>query len=280
MNSDPQTSSDFARIARAIEYARKNFREQPSLGRMAAAANLSPSHFQRLFAQWAGVSPKKFLQFLSVEYAKALLDERRSTLLDTAHQTGLSGTGRLHDLFVTIEQMTPGEYREGGAGLRLNYSFTPTPFGRVLVATTARGVCHLAFADDPAVALGELRERFPHAEWAEADDAWQQSALKIFSADWTDLGKVRLHLRASPFQLKVWQALLQIPLGQACTYGDVAAAIDRPGASRAVGTAVGRNPVAYLIPCHRVIRSCGDCGGYRWGPTRKSAMLGWEAAQR
>lgn len=281
MQTDLQQPADartYERIARAIGYINDNFQNQPSLDQMAAAAGLSRYHFQRLFSQWVGVSPKKFTQYLSLEYAKNLLKNKRATLLDAAYATGLSGTSRLHDLFVSIEHMTPGEYKNGGEDLQINYCFADSPFGRLIVASTPKGVCHMAFEDNETDARKCLEHRFPNASYQQVVDQFQQNALFIFQKDWSELETVRLHLKGSAFQLKVWECLLKIPSGRVATYGDVARSIGKPYASRAVGTAIGENPVAFLIPCHRVIRANGHIGGYRWGPTRKSVILGWEAA--
>lgn len=266
---------DYARIAEAIEYIRENFRNQPGLEDIAQKVCLSPAHFQRLFTAWAGVSPKKFLQYMSIEYAKKVLKE--STISDAAYETGLSGTSRLHDLFVNIEGMTPGEYKNGGENLSIHYSFSESPFGDIIVAATPKGVCHLAFTDDPEEAFHILQEKFPNARYSETVDAIQQNALFIFTQDWSKLGEIKLHLKGTAFQLKVWNALLEIPMGRLTTYGNIASKLNNPNASRAVGTAIGDNPVAFLIPCHRVIRSSGELGGYHWGLTRKAAIIGWEA---
>ena len=280
MQNDLQLSADartYERIARAIGYINENFQDQPSLDEMAAAAGVSRYHFQRLFSEWVGVSPKKFTQYLSLEYAKNLLKNNRATLLDAAYATGLSGTSRLHDLFVHIEHMTPGEYKNGGENLQINYCFADSPFGRLIVASTPKGVCHMAFEENETDARECLKHRFPNASYNQVVDRFQQSALFIFQKDWSELETIKLHLKGSAFQLKVWECLLKIPSGRVATYGDVARSIDKPAASRAVGTAIGENPVAFLIPCHRVIRASGSIGGYRWGSTRKSAILGWEA---
>lgn len=270
---------NYQRIAEALRYIRDHRKSQPSLETIAAAVHVSPFHFQRLFSAWAGISPKQFLQYLNVAYAKRILQETHASLADAAQTVGLSGTGRLHDLFVTIEGMTPGEYKQGGAHLQLNYSFASSPFGDVLIASTAKGICSMEFADDHTEALDALRRKFPNATFCQRRDAMQQNALSIFMQDWRHLGQIRLHLRGTDFQLKVWEALLKIPMGRMTTYGDLADQIGHPRASRAVGTAVGDNPVAWLIPCHRVIRATGEMGNYHWGDIRKSAMLGWEAAQ-
>ena len=270
---------NYGRIATAIDYIKINFNNQPSLDEIAGVVGLSPFHFQRLFTQWAGVSPKKFIQYLSVEYAKQLLKEKQSTLLDTAYETGLSGTSRLHDLFITIEGMTPGEFKNGGENLVINYCFAESPFGKLIVASTAKGICQLFFEEDESQALSDLKSRFPNAEYHQVVDTFQQNALFFFQKDWQQLDQIKLHLNGTDFQLKVWEALLKIPLGTVSTYGAMAESIDRPKAARAVGTAIGRNPVAFLIPCHRVIQASGNLGGYRWGETRKSAIIGWEAAK-
>ena len=276
---DIQNSINYQRIADAINYLRPNFRAQPNLDELAEKVHLSPFHFQRLFTEWAGVSPKKFLQYLSVEYAKNILKEKQATLFDATYETGLSGTGRLHDLFVTIEGMTPAEYKNGGKAIAINYNFAESTFGTILAASTLKGVCYLAFADKKETAFAELTERFPNAVYHQQTDAFQQDALSIFQKDWSELPAIKLHLKGTPFQLKVWESLLKIPMGGLQTYGSLAQNIQLPKASRAVGTAIGDNPVAFLIPCHRVIRSTGELGGYHWGLTRKSAIIGWEAAQ-
>ncbi|GHT65186.1 methylated-DNA--protein-cysteine methyltransferase [Bacteroidia bacterium] len=272
-----QEKLDFARIAEAIEYIKENFQSQPTLENIADKVCLSPAHFQRMFTAWAGVSPKKFLQYTSIEYAKKVLKE--NTLFDTAYETGLSGTSRLYDLFVNIEGMTPGEYKNGGESLSINYSFVESPFGDVIVASTSKGICHMAFADDKTNALEILQIKFPNARYAQMVDAIQQNAIFIFTQDWSKLGEIKLHLKGTDFQLKVWETLLEIPMGRLTTYGDIASKLNNPNASRAVGTAVGENPVAFLIPCHRVIRSSGELGGYHWGVARKTAIIGWEAVR-
>jgi len=269
--------TDYERIQKAIEFIHANFKEQPDLDAVAKEVFLSPFHFQRLFKEWAGVSPKKFLQYISLQHAKKLLEHH--TVLDTAYETGLSGSGRLHDLFINIEGMTPGEYKNGGEQLQINYSFAETPFGNIIVATTSKGICHLAFADDEKDALQQLKMQFPNASFKQVVDTIQQNALFIFTQDWKDLSKIKLHLKGTAFQIKVWEALLKIPMGDVSTYSSIANQIKNPNASRAVGTAIGDNPVAFLIPCHRVIRSTGEFGQYHWGSTRKTAILGWEAAK-
>lgn len=274
-----QQRIDYQRIEKAIAYIQGNFKNQPSLEEVATAANTSPYHFQRLFKDWAGVTPKKFNQYLSLEYAKDLLQSQNISLLDTAHEAGLSGTGRLHDLFVKIEGMTPGEFKNGGINLTINYCFAESPFGKLIVASTSKGVCHMSFEEDEAIALANLNKRFPNAAYHQLTDKFQQDALFIFQKDWQKLDEIKLHLLGTQFQLKIWESLLKIPMGSLSTYGDIAKHINNPKASRAVGTAIGANPVAYLIPCHRVIQKSGQMGGYMWGATRKSAIIGWEAAK-
>lgn len=273
-----QDTLNYHRIAAAIEYINHHFKEQPSLDEIAEKMHISPFHFQRLFTEWAGVSPKKFLQYVSVAHARSILKDQQATLTDAAFKTGLSGTGRLHDLFVSIEGMTPGEFKRGGENLSINYSYAESPFGNILVASTSKGICHIAFADNAEHALHELQKEFPNASYRQAVDQAQQHALRVFTGDWSQPDRVKLHVKGTPFQLKVWETLLKIPMGRLYTYGTVASALDSPGASRAVGSAIGSNPVAFLIPCHRVIRSSGILGPYHWGNTRKTLMIGWEAA--
>ncbi|HTF80407.1 MAG TPA: methylated-DNA--[protein]-cysteine S-methyltransferase [Cytophagales bacterium] len=270
----------YMKISDAIGFLRKNFKAQPSLDEIAAHVHLSPHHFQRIFQEWAGVSPKKFLQYLSLNYAKNLLKEQQQvSLFDMAHETGLSGTGRLHDLFVNIEGMTPGEYKNGGATLRINYSFAQSLFGEVIIASTPKGICHIAFADDHTDASTYLFGLFPKAEYRLQCDAMQNQVIQLLNHHDQCLQKVKLHLKGTEFQLKVWEALLHIPLGHLKTYASIAQHIGSTKAHRAVGTAIGHNPVALLIPCHRVIQNSGILGGYHWGSDRKAAIIGWEAAR-
>jgi AraC family transcriptional regulator of adaptative response/methylated-DNA-[protein]-cysteine methyltransferase len=274
-----QDNINYSRIAEAINYIKQNFKQQPGLDEVAEKIHLSSFHFQRLFTEWAGVSPKKFLQYLSVEHAKNILKEKQATLFDAAYETGLSGTSRLHDMFIKIEGMTPGEFRNGGESLSMNYSFAESPFGNILVASTPKGICYMAFADDEQTALQEFKNNFPNAHFRQMVDLIQQNALYIFTHDWSKLNQIKLHLKGTPFQIKVWETLLKIPMGKLSTYGGVAHSIENIKASRAVGSAIGSNPVAFLIPCHRVIQSTGLSGQYHWGSTRKAAMIGWEAAR-
>jgi len=274
-----QEHINYKRIAEAIDYIKTHFKDQPDLDEVAAKVHLSPFHFQRLFTDWAGVSPKKFLQYTSIQYAKNILKDNQATLSDAAYETGLSGTGRLHDLFIKIEGMTPGEFKNGGENIFINYSYAETPFGNILVASTVKGICYMAFADDEQQALIDLQHHFPKAAFKQMLDIIQQNALYIFTHDWSKLNQIKLHLKGTGFQLKVWETLLKIPMGQLSTYGNIATTIKNPNASRAVGTAIGSNPVAFLIPCHRVIQSTGTFGSYMWGATRKTAIIGWEAAK-
>ena len=272
----PAEQIQFARIAAAIEFLYDHHREQPDLAAVAAHVHLSPQHLQRRFQQWAGISPKKMLQHISIENAKRILHAQGS-VQDAALASGLSGTGRLHDLFTTIEGMTPGEYKNGGAGLQIDWQLAASPYGSVLVANTAKGICFLSFADDPAAESARLRALFPNSELRNAATPMQAQALHTLQH--SPQQPIALHIKGTPFQLKVWQALLNIPCGQLADYGTLARRIGHPNACRAVGTAVGSNPVAVLIPCHRVIRQTGMIGGYRWHRGRKIALLGKELEQ-
>jgi AraC family transcriptional regulator of adaptative response/methylated-DNA-[protein]-cysteine methyltransferase len=276
MNQSPDVN--YTRIAEAIQYLQTHHREQPELTELAEQVHLSPFHFQRIFTEWAGVSPKKFLQYISLQHAKEML-KNQANLFDTAEEVGLSGTGRLHDLFISIEGMTPGDYKNGGQALTINYSFAETIFGDIIVASTPKGICNLAFYDDEQQALENLFAAFPNASFKQRTDQLQQQALHVFRKDSSELSQVKLHLKGTPFQIKVWESLLKIPMGKFTTYGNLAQYLQNPNASRAVGSAIGDNPVAFIIPCHRVIQSTGNFGQYHWGSLRKTAMLGWEAAQ-
>jgi AraC family transcriptional regulator of adaptative response/methylated-DNA-[protein]-cysteine methyltransferase len=276
---DTQEVINFKRISAAIDYIKTNFAEQPSLDLIAEKVNLSPFHFQRLFTDWAGTSPKNFLQYISLNHAKNLLQKPQANLFNTADEIGFSSSSRLHDLFVKIEGMSPAEYKNGGKNLTINYSFVPTIFGNVLIASTNKGICYLAFYDKQDEAFNMLQSIFPNAHYFLTTDALQENALLIFKNELSDIKNIKLHLKSTPFQLKVWEALLQIPLGQLSSYGKMAEKINHPKASRAVGTAIGSNPIAYIIPCHRVIQTSGNIGGYMWGNTRKTAIIAWESAQ-
>ncbi|MBM6551724.1 methylated-DNA--[protein]-cysteine S-methyltransferase [Marinomonas ostreistagni] len=269
---------DYQRIALAIEYLAQHTHDQPRLDDVASAIHLSPFHCQRLFTEWAGVSPKQFLQFLTLDHAKQLLSKQHS-LQYTSDHTGLSSTSRLHDLFIKLECMTPGEFKQGACGLTLEYYFYETLFGLSLIANTERGICYIAFVDDPKSALIALQQRYPQSQLKQQITSYQEAAATLLVNPNGDLQQLKLHLIGTPFQLNVWQALLNIPFAQVATYGKIAQSIANPSAARAVGTAIGNNPIAYLIPCHRVIRQSGQFGDYRWGRTRKQAILGWESAR-
>ncbi|KUJ52788.1 bifunctional helix-turn-helix domain-containing protein/methylated-DNA--[protein]-cysteine S-methyltransferase [Chryseobacterium sp. JAH] len=274
-----QDEIDYQRIAKAIEFIQSNFKLQPNLDEVAEKVNLSPAYFQKIFTDWAGTSPKKFLQFISLGHAKKLLKEEKATLFDAALETGLSSTSRLHDLFVNIEGMSPAEYKNGGKHLNINYSFYKSPFGEIIIASTYKGICYMAFTENKENGFGDLESKFPNASFSEKQDGFQGNALSIFTKDWSKLNTIKLHLKGTDFQLKVWESLLTIPMGKLSTYGNLADKIGNPKASRAVGTAIGSNPVAFLIPCHRVIQSSGKIGGYMWGSDRKQLIIGWESSK-
>jgi len=274
-----QSAEDYLRIEQAIHYLEEHFREQPSLEDVAANIGLSEFHFQRLFTRWAGVSPKRFLQFLTKEGAKDLLN-RSENLLDTTHQIGLSSLGRLHDLFVSTEAVTPGEYKTRGEGVTIRYGIHLTPFGKCLIGLTERGICHLGFVQtSEGDAIDGLVSNWKEATMIEDLRTTGQLVEPIFNLRYSSQIKpLNLHLRGTNFQLKVWEALLQIPTGSVTTYQGLADRIGQPSAARAVGSAVGHNPIAVLIPCHRVIRKAGEYGNYRYGSSRKKALLAREFA--
>ena len=275
--SDPSAQAyHYGVIGRAIEAIADRAPEQAPLEEIAASVGLSPAHFQRVFSQWVGVSPKRYQQYLTLDHARRLLAERH-TVLDTAHLSGLSGASRLHDLFLRWEAMSPGDYARAGDGIHMAFGWFASPFGEALAMGTDRGLCGLAFAAEVGrdAAMADLRSRWPNATVREdlaAVAPWVEAAF-------SGTGEARLHLIGAPFQIKVWEALLQVPSGHVTTYSDIAGAIGRPKAVRAVGTAVGRNPVSLLIPCHRALRKAGGLGGYHWGLGVKRAMLAWEAAR-
>lgn len=270
---------DYERIARAIGYLQRHAGEQPDLADAARHVNLSEHHFQRLFTRWAGVSPKRFVQCLTLEHAKARLAARPG-VLELAGEVGLSGPGRLHDLFVTLEAMSPGEYRAGGAGIVIRYGVHDSPFGPALLAISARGICGLHFVEGTSDGLARLRYDWPGAELRRDAAATAPVATQLFGPLSPRPGRaLALLVKGSNFQAQVWRALLELPFGSLATYGDISGRIGAPAAARAVGAAIGANPIAWLIPCHRVIRESGALGGYRWGTERKAAMLGWEAVR-
>lgn len=278
MHSDSFVDSrDFRRIARAIRFIDEHFREQPRLAAIAASTGLSEFHFNRLFRRWAGVTPRQYLAFVTAQAARGALTGDAS-VLEAAYAVGLSGPGRLHDLLVTLDAVTPGELKTRGAGIEIRYGFSDTPFGTAMIASTARGVCHLGFEDRPRerAAAAELAARWGEARLTRSDADAERKAFEIFGAgDRSEGAPIRLAVRGTNFQLKVWQALLEVGADGPTTYRAVARAAGAAGAERAVGNAVGANPVAWLIPCHNVLRSDGSLGGYRWGEERKRAMLAW-----
>ncbi len=279
MDANLQLLRDYERVEQAITYIDEQFPRQPSLAEVAASVDLSEYHFQRLFSRWVGISPKRFQQFLSKEHAKETLARSRS-ILEATYGAGLSSPSRLHDLMVSCEAVTPGEYRSGGAGLEVGYGFHATPFGECLVAETSRGICWMSFVQhgDRAREVEHLKKSWPHASLAEDPGAAAEAVARAFQLESTpESGEIRLVLRGTNFQIKVWEALLAIPPGFMVAYEDVAERIGRPTSSRAVGNAVGSNPISFLIPCHRVIRKVGTFGNYGGGRERKKAILAWES---
>ncbi len=271
--------ADYDRVRKALAFMTGSWREQPSTEAIAMHVGLSPSHLHHMFRRWAGITPKAFLQAITLDHARGLLRESAS-VLDTAYEVGLSGPGRLHDLFVTHEAMSPGEWKAHGEGLTLAYGFHPSPFGEAIVVATERGLAGLGFVDDGnrAAALADMQRRWPRARLEEDDARTAPLAQRAFdSASWQPDTPLRVVLIGSDFEVRVWQTLLRIPLGRATTYSDIASHIGKPKAARAVGAAVGRNPVSFVVPCHRVLGRSGALTGYHWGLTRKQAILGWEA---
>ncbi|MCY4609995.1 MAG: methylated-DNA--[protein]-cysteine S-methyltransferase [bacterium] len=274
-----QNARDYARIKAAILYLEAHFRDQPGLDEVARAGGLSPHHFQRLFRRWAGISPKRFGQFLTLDYAKAQL-EASATLLDAAYDAGLSGPSRLHDLFVTYEAMSPGAFKKGGDGVDIAWGVHPSPFGPCFIGLTEHGICALGFADDAnGIVQAEFERRWPAARFLQDRAATAPVAARIFGGQPTGDAPLRLVLAGTNFQLKVWEALLRIPPGRLTSYHALGESLGLSRSARAVGGAVAANPISYLIPCHRVIRRTGRLSNYEWGPNRKRIMLGWEAAR-
>ena len=270
---------DYELVRRNLEYLRQNWRDQPSLETLAAENGMSAAHLQRLFMRWAGLSPKAFMQALTIDHARKLLRESAS-VLDTAYEVGLSGPGRLHDLFVTHEGMSPGLYKDRGRGLEIRYGFHDCPFGRALIMATDYGICGLAFADpgQEPFTLSDMKARWPDATYVENPVATGPIVSRVFDPGrWTAGEPLRITFIGAEFETKVWQTLLRIPFGAAATYSGIASQLGNPRASRAVGAAVGRNPISFVVPCHRVLGKSGSLCGYHWGLTRKQAILGWEA---
>ncbi|MDA7946536.1 MAG: bifunctional helix-turn-helix domain-containing protein/methylated-DNA--[protein]-cysteine S-methyltransferase [Hyphomicrobiaceae bacterium] len=273
---------DYDRVRQAIAFISETWRDQPDLDEIARNAGLSPAHFHRLFSRWAGISPKEFVQALTLDHARALL-KGSATILDTAYEVGLSGPGRLHDLFIDHEAMTPGDYKRRGSGLEIVWGYHVSPFGLALVMATDRGVAGVAFADDeteqPQV-FEDMARRWPAATYLHAPDRTAPYATRIFTPElWRKTDPLKVVLIGTDFEVRVWDALLRLPMGQAITYSDLASHVCSPRAARAVGTAVGRNPISFVVPCHRVLRKDGGLGGYHWGITRKQAIIGWESGR-
>jgi len=274
-----EAARDYEVVRRNLDYLREHWREQPSLEELAERNGLSAAHLQRLFMRWAGLSPKAFIQALTIDHARKLLRDSAS-VLDTSYEVGLSGPGRLHDLFVTHEGMSPGAYKARGKGLTIRYGLHDCPFGKALLMMTDQGICGLAFADEGQEewAFQDMRRRWPEASYVEDQAATGAQVARIFSpVRWTAEQPLRIVFIGTEFETRVWQTLLKVPMGQATTYSDIAGHIGNPKASRAVGTAVGRNPISFVVPCHRVLGKSGSLCGYHWGLTRKQAILGWEA---
>jgi AraC family transcriptional regulator, regulatory protein of adaptative response / methylated-DNA-[protein]-cysteine methyltransferase len=276
-------AGDYAHIRRAIAFLSATWTEQPSLERLAAHLGLSPAHCQKLFKRWCGLSPKEFVQAITVNHARSLL-QGSASVFDTALEVGLSGGGRLHDLFVSHEAMTPGDYKRRGEGLDMTYGFHASPFGEALLIATDRGLAGLAFVDEDKgqtrqEALADMMQRWPKAHYAEASQKTASHARQIFGSEWSREQPIRLVMIGTDFDVRVWEALLKIPMGRAVSYTDIARHIGSPAASRAVGSAVGRNPISFVVPCHRVLRGDGSLGGYHWGLTRKRALIGWETGR-
>ena len=274
-------AADYDVVRRAIAHIHENWREQPEIEAIAEAAGVTTSELHHLFRRWAGLTPKAFLQAITLDRARTLL-RASASILDATFEVGLSGPGRLHDLFVTHEAMSPGEWKSGGAGLRISYGFHPSPFGSALVMATERGLAGVAFADagGEAAALADMRARWPRAHCIEDIARTEPLARRIFDpAHWQADRPLRVILIGTDFEVRVWQTLLKVPMGQLTSYSDLAAKVCSSNAARAVGAAVGKNPLAFVVPCHRVVGRAGHITGYHWGLTRKRAMLGWEAGQ-
>jgi AraC family transcriptional regulator, regulatory protein of adaptative response / methylated-DNA-[protein]-cysteine methyltransferase len=272
---------DYEKVRNVLSNLTHNWRDQPSLDELAEPVGMNAEQLQRVFTRWAGLTPKAFLQALTLDHARAMLKDSAS-ILETSLEVGLSGPGRLHDLFVVHEGMSPGAYKTKGQGLTISYGFHPSPFGLALVMATNYGLCGLAFADqgEQAVALADMKKRWYNAQYTEDSAKTAPYAARIFAPDkWKDGQPLRITFIGSDFEIRVWESLLKIPVGRAVTYGDIAHSIEKPKAARAVGAAVGRNPISFVVPCHRVIGKSGDITGYHWGLTRKRAILGWEAGK-
>ena len=281
MQQDTPHLADYDTVRRSLAFISENWREQPTLEEISEQAGYSPHYLQRVFTRWAGLSPKAFLQAVTIDHARSLLKDS-GNILDATYDLGLSSPGRLHDLFVTLEGMPPGAYKNRGSGLVIRYAFAPSPFGEALVMTTGDNLCGLAFADagDEERVLADMMARWPKATYQRDEDGTAALARRIFeSAEWSPERPLRIVFIGSDFEIRVWETLLRIPFGKAASYSGIAQHLGRPTAARAVGTAVGRNPVSFVVPCHRVLGKTGGLCGYHWGLTRKRAILGWEAGQ-
>ena len=272
---------DYERVRSVLANLTEKWRDQPSLEDLARPVGLEPEQLQRLFSRWAGLTPKAFLQALTLDHARAMLKDSAS-ILETSLEVGLSGPSRLHDLFVTHEGMSPGAYKTKGSGVTISYGFHPSPFGLALVMVTVQGLCGLGFSDQGGeqASLADMQRRWPNANYIENSAQTAPYAAQVFAPEkWQDGQPLRVTFIGSDFEIRVWESLLKIPMGRAVTYGDIASSIDKPKAARAVGAAVGRNPISFVVPCHRVMGKSGALTGYHWGLTRKRAILGWEAGQ-
>lgn len=273
-----EVTSNYIKISMVIEHINKHQKTQPSLNELAHLLELSPLNFERLFINWVGISPKQFLHFTTLHYTKEQLKNNKLTLFDTAHQIELSNTRRFHNLFVKIEVMTPVEYQDFGKKLVIDYSYFNSPFGLIILGSTSKGLCFMQFAKSKEIGFNILSDYFSNAQLNLNETKYHQIATSIYTNDRNNISELKLHLKGTDFQLKVWETLLKIPHGSLTTYGAIANFIDKPKASRAVGTVIGKNPIALIIPCHRVIQSTGKLGGYMWGTIRKKAIIGWEEA--
>ncbi len=276
---NPNLSTNYDKIAAIIDYIKTDLKSPSNFDEISKKINSSPFNIEQLFDEWAGISSEKFIQYISIAHVKQLLKQNEVSIFDAPLIKGLSGTNDLHKLIINLEPMSPHDYKNGGQNLRIHYSFSECQFGSLLIASTHIGICYLAFYTNTDIAFANLNARFPNATCNQKTDTTQKHTLSIFSENCSALGIIKLHVKGSCFELKVWERLLKLPMGQLASYGNIALQIGQPKASRAVGTAIGKNPIAFLIPCHRVIQANGHLGGYRWGTTRKTAIIAWESAK-